>query len=244
MSRAKRAAVISSSDDEDEDIQEAPFDLKRLREDILGDIKRMKQRIESVFDMLQADEDFVVPDEDEEADENSQWISDDDAQKTVELFEMLQNRQASFTDLLHMKSMVFQGWWKRHFQDRLDIIERGFGHDDGSRAQLICRYIRDAILKEEHVALKYDPSKDRAEKCATCGMSRCLHYLLTIRRTKYRIGKSCAGVVESLIDFWKCVDEQVIPEENALEAGRDAFAQMLGCMQAIEQAHENKGKNM
>jgi hypothetical protein len=238
----------------EEDVPELPTaSRKRIREGLeqcLVEIATtqaiLKQYIENAIGLLvedEADEEFVVQDNDNvvivnEDDSNADWVSDADAEKMMQLGNMLEHARANcFTDLLQTESREFRQWWQRCFQDRLDIVDRGFGRDDGKRAQLVTRAIRDHLLSDRTVTLTLN--KKENGKCAMCGMSRNLGYTLKLdTKVQHAIGKSCAGVVQSLIDFWDFLSSVVM---NNLEDGRDAYGQLLGYMQAIEKAHQDKG---
>lgn len=213
--------------------------------------KRIKDALEFVRE-AEADQDFVVEDEEDndgvvivnDDDSNSDWISDADAEKMCAILKMLEHATPnnSFTDLINTESREVRQWWQRVFQDRLDIIDRGFGNDNGKRAQLISRAIRDGILSNRTVQLSVVKRAVENDHCAMCGMTRHLGHKLQIHKTTHMIGKSCAGVVQALIDFWEYLSTIVVHDEDNLEEGRNAYGQLLGYMQAIEQAHENKGK--
>jgi hypothetical protein len=243
---------------EEDGLETRTVSLKRVREGLENCLLEiatthaiLKTHIGNALELVaeyEADEDFVVPDDDDDDvvivnddDSNSDWISDADAEKMVQLGNMLEHaRNNCFTDLLQTESREFRQWWQRCFQDRLDIVDRGFGRDDGKRAQLVTRAIRDHILSDRTVTLAKKSSKNSNDgKCAMCGMSRSLGYTLELNNnTVHAVGRSCAGVVQSLIDFWEYLSSVVI---NDLEDGRDAYGRLLGYMQATEKAHQDKG---
>lgn len=228
--------------------------LEQCLEELATSFAIVKKRVEDTIALLEEedrDDEFVVDDGDDDDvvivndddDDVSDWISDADAEKTCQLAAMLENAGTnSFTDLLATEPREFRQWWQRCFQDRMDIVESGFGHDNGKRAQLLLRAIRDEIL-QGHATVRLGSAKGgNKDKCSMCGLSRSLNHKLKLSKTTHYIGKSCASVVQSFINFWTFLEGLVIPDENSLEEGRHAYGQLLGYMQAIEQAHENKGR--
>lgn len=218
--------------------------LEQCKDEIMTSTAILLKRIQDALDWIaeeEEDEVFVVDDEgeDEISNSNADWVSDADAEHMLSLLLMLERAGAtiSFTDLLGTESYAQRQWWQRVFQDRLDGVIRGFGKDDGKRAQLIALAIRDNVLAQRSVTLA--PSKNNNNKCCMCGLARNADHTLKIHKSSHAVGRHCAKVVQALINFWEFLGTYVTTE-NGLEEGRQAYWQLLGCLQAVEQAHEDK----
>lgn len=209
--------------------------IQEMRDELATTTAIMQKRLDDIEALLHEeseDDHFIVPDEEENVvdEDDVSWISENDANMMSKYIEELHNKR---------KSKSVETWWNQRFQGRLNTVISNFGTDSGAQATALLTSMREAILEDKSVKLSKLSEACEKSVCALCTMSRTCQYVLTIRRTKHYIGKSCATVVQAFINLWDYMNSVVMLEEDENE-GKEIYGQVLGLVQAIEKAHVEK----